>query len=707
MKALTTFIESGVENFAMTSGDGKSTVKLSSDMISVSKELLDKTATFIDNKGIGAELNNGGVKILSANESIEDALGGIDKNDVLEFVTGAGVPEEFAPAATNLVGSIIAKSVGSKSSGAWANHNHIASEADLDTKFTNYADILPAKMLDVYSSVEEFGADMDRSTVDLKAAIAIAIMSFQTRLTPRALAVMPVAQPAVTYKREETLIMNLSDATSTNVPLIDIYHNPAVVENELKPIEVLKTNGGSEIVRDGVLAFAQEANLLKLSIDSSKPTHAEVNRTDLVDDSVFVDGVYVNLNAGATNEEFLITIPQMFSKFFRGLEGSSYTRFAAFKFPALLKNGAAMSNTTASTLLTGMGADEGIEVIVECSGTTELTTGVTQLLGKVSIAAKNTKGAAISSATTTLLGTLTASLIGYGPNAKFSEENVRKSDIAVKTTTDTLSFAIPQARNYIHEFPLGQSGGDRQAATLNAIIGTGQDYKVYKTIEGKLGEVQGFNQLTSVENPIISERDIAKKFVAGCLVKPHVELVNLDVSLIPNEKAADRPGDIKQYMQTALNGIITKVEEKTLIRQQLPRGTAPTYTVITTGELLGNLLGVKHIHNHLDAGKRGTDDGIEYTLVLDNGSTLRIVTTTFNDANGKMLIIPVVPGNNASVLNWGHNWDFGTMIAQYVSSQGAVFQRYIANSRELPVATNPMGAIVTIAGIDKVNFITP
>jgi len=692
-------------------------VILDGDMESLAASINAKAGRFLVDEHLVTEKNTGNnTRFLAASESFENPISGsgMNRDELDAFIKDCRVPQEYVEACTIAVAGIIAKSVGCESNVAWNTHNTVASKSDNNMTFSDYADNLPlssATELGLRASSEEFGIDMDKSIVDLKTAITVTVMSFHTRLTPRALASRPTADVAITYKREETVIMDLSKTSeeSPDISLIQLYHNPDPVRNSLKPIRMLEANDGKDVLVDDEIArIGKTVNLLQLSIDKDKPGYGAINRTDTVDDSVHIKELLFSLTGGTTpaTESFSMIVPSSISKFTRVLDGESDKRNCHFNHTILLENEAPRSNAAPSAIIDGMHADDRIAVTATIMGSCLLSTGDMKVLAELAYAAHNVQGNAPGPACLALVETFTTAIVtAYIPGAKFGEENVRKSNMAIKSKVDTINFAIPGGRNYVYDFPIGSSGGDRQAATLNDIIGIGQDIKVLDVILGTLDEVHDFNKLTNIPNPIISEREVGKRYVAGCKVKPFVYKAEINIEEIPNEKAADRPGDIKQYISTVLNAVITEVEEKSLYRQQLPDGSVPVYTLITSGKILGNVIGVPHIHNHLNTGVRRSEDGAEYVLVLDNGSILEVVTTTFEAIGNKIIIIPKVKGSKTSILNFGHNWDYGTLIAQYVSASGAAHQRLIANARELPIITNPIGAVISVEGVNEVNWL--
>jgi hypothetical protein len=102
---------------------------------------------------------------------------------------------------------------------------------------------------------------------------------------------------------------------------------------------------------------------------------------------------------------------------------------------------------------------------------------------------------------------------------------------------------------------------------------------------------------------------------------------------------------------------------------------------------------------------RNIGDGIEYVLVLDNGVRLEFITSTFDYMRNKLVMVPVVPGNADTELNFAQVWNNGNMVAHYTPSADAAFHRLFANIRELLVVLNPVGCILEITGMDLVTGI--
>ena len=79
-----------------------------------------------------------------------------------------------------------------------------------------------------------------------------------------------------------------------------------------------------------------------------------------------------------------------------------------------------------------------------------------------------------------------------------------------------------------------------------------------------------------------------------------------------------------------------------------------------------------------------------------------MVTTTFDVMRNKIVMIPWRENDPEDVLNFGHNWDYGTFIAHYNPQlDNAVNKRVFSNSRTMVIPTNPMGLYLDVKGMDK------
>ena len=609
--------------------------------------------------------------------------------------------------------------------GAWSDQFATTDHSSNGSVNTPLSSIYPNDVLDSLNnarpSTEAFGANIDLVIPDLKVTLTTAIMNFHARIMPRLLPCRTTDQPNATYTKEYLEIYDNSKHEGQSMRLIDLYADPSFARNELQKIIPLKARDteGNFVLKDGILFFGPQANILKLSLDDTKPGYDKINRTDIIEENVKLEYVYVSLTDGSTTEVFQIPTPDSFNRLSRTYNGhDSADRQGDFTFDYKLYNNSLIAandpegtwESATTTLLKDLDDSEFIRLRLIVKPSLNLKRGIADCQGSFTVTAghavDNSKvSAATAALAETLNGTAGHSLVGYSLDARFSEANLRKTNIAMMTHRVPFAYDIPVGRNYVFDYAIGQVNAEENAANLTKIIGIGQDdvqlKQTIKTIESTYDRINNFTV-----NPDDPYDHVGADFVAGDKIRPTIFLGALDFSKLNIIRDADRSGDIKQKAKSYLNGVTARLMQLSFLQQQLGGSTTATFKVCTSMEVLANVFSQQHIHNHMvKDDMRDLGDGVEYVLVLDNGVRLEFVTSTFDYMRNKLVMFPVLPGNAECELNFGTIWSNGQMVAHYTPSADAAWPRLFANIRELMVVTCPIGAIIDISGLDIISGI--
>lgn len=637
------------------------------------------------------------------------------------------VPESKREACMQTCAVILNRALRRTSQEAWALQCGKGDGSANGMEHRSIAAFTPAEVMDSLQNAapsnEAFGATIDMVIPDLKISLTTAIMAFHARIMPRLLPCRTTDQPNATYTKEYLEIYDNSKQDGQSMRLLDLYADPKFSRNELQKIIPLAANDteGVAVLKDGILKFGPKANILKLSLDDSKPGYDKINRTDIIEENVKLEFVYVSLTDGNTTEIFQIKVPESFNRLSRAYNShDSADRQGDFSFDAKLFNNTLIAgtpsgsdvdwSTSTSTLLAGLDDSEFIRLRIIAKPSLNLKRGIADCQGSFTVSAGHmVDDSKISDATKTLAETLAGAaghaLVGYTLDARFSEANLRKTNISMMTHRVPFAYDIPVGRNYTFDYAIGQVNAEENAANLMKIIGIGQDdvqlTQVIKTLESTYDRINNF-----VIDPENSYDHVGADFVAGDKVRPTIYLGTLDFSKLNIIRDADRSGDIKQKAKTYLNAVTARLLQLSFLQQQLGGSTTATFRVVTSMEVLSNIFAVQHIHNHMvKDDMRNIGDGIEYVLVLDNGVRLEFITSTFDYMRNKLVMVPVVPGNADTELNFAQVWNNGNMVAHYTPSADAAFHRLFANVRELLVVLNPVGCILEITGMDVVTGI--
>ena len=688
-----------------------------SDVYSIGKQTFDKVGEFLTNHNA---VRAGAYEHMTvANEALtfDDAMTSTGIEELQTLIKSCGIADAYLVPCCESVLNIIDRCLHRSATAAWTQQNlksdNVANGAKASNSLSDiYASDTVAALTGGYApGTEAFGVNVDLAVPDLKIAVSVAIMNYHTRLLPRILPTKPINQPQISFTKQYLEVYDLKSIEGKRARLVDLYQNPEFAANELTRIVPMKTNdaAGDFLVSDGLLKFGATANILKLALQASKPGFTQINRTDLIAEGVKLESVTVSLTVGGTTEQFVVVVPLSINRLTRMVNAAdSAMRNADIKFRVQLRKGAAVADGTPSTILAELGDNESVVLEFNLKPTISLKFGLTDCLGSASMRARhdidNDQLVAGEGASKVAAGTL--ALVGYTLDARFSEENLRKTNIAIWTHRQPFSFDVPIGRNYVYDYAIGQDNAEEHATNLTKVIGIGQDDIALRTVAIRTLEDVYDRLQVGDANPEDKNDYIGKFFVAGDKVRPAVFSGKLDFSALNIIRDADRSGDIKQKAITFLNAVTTKVLYESFFLQQVG-GAGVTFKCVTSLPVLGNVIGVPHIHDHMNKeDQRDIGDGVEYVLVLPNGVRIEFVTSTFDYMANKMVMWPVIKNNADSELNYAINLDYGTMVAHYTPSGEAAHHRMFANIRELPIVLCPVGIIVDVDGMDVVNGIS-
>lgn len=684
------------------------------DLVGIGRSTYDAVGKFLTSRNMIKRGAYEQMTVSNESMSFDTAMNAQGVDGLKDLVESCGVPQAYVKDCCKSILNIMNR-CSQGTAAAWQQQNLRA-----DHTSNGQAEARP--LTSIYSSdvagilnstavagQEAFGTNVDMAVPDMKVAITVAIMDFHVRLIPRVMPTRSTTQPNVSYTKEWLEVYDLTGNTKDSQRLVDLYADPSFARNELKKIEINMANPDAEkFAVDGILKFGPKANILELSTREDKYGYGHINRTDLIADNVQIEFVRVELSVtGGSTEYFDCEVPISKNRLTRMVNANdSAMRNADIKFRTYLRKGAMTSNGSVSGILSNLGDNEAVVLDFNVKPSISLKWGIADCLADVSISVRHdVDNAQLSAFASSLMSVGKVSLIGYQLDARFSEENLRKTSIAVMTHRVPFSFDIPIGRNYVFDYAIGQVNAEENATNLTKVIGLGQDKVALelgiRTIEDVYDRIRAVSP-----NPVDRPEYVGTNYVAGDKVRPSIFIGDLDLTNLETIRDADRAGDIKQKAVSMLTAATSRILQESFLQQQLGGSTTATFKGITSIEILGNVIGMPHIHDHMskDDG-RNVGDGVEYVLVLPNGVKIEFVTSTFDSMRDKIVMWPTIPNNTESELHFAHNWDYGCMVAHYTPSGEAAHHRLFGNIRELPIVVNPLGLIIQVKGIELANGI--
>ena len=721
-------------DFFAKSQNGSISAAVHGEYSALAKELEGKVGNFLQTSGLSATQYKAGVA-MEAMDNMEASVQRYGMEKIVSWLEDTiKMPKEHLQQATLAVLNVLARHDKSQSKAAlWAEQQMKASHnqgVQYQALESIYAEEVAMSMQQAEPGLEAFGVDMNTTPADLKTALVLTLLQYYIGVIPRILPTLPTNQPSVIFTKSRRKVMDLAENPDARYNFIELMRKPELLWGELRKIVPQVANAiGAEAgtmdaaMGDGWLVPNIDANILKLGIEYEaagvpKYGHAKINMTDTVADNVSVEEIKVTLSdGGSVTETFNCPVGTTYARLTRTNNSKDAAdRQAVFETVFRIAKGATTAAGTASTLLTSIEDGEGLLLRFRVTATINLKNGKAYATIVPSVGAYLPAGVETASAAlTALVPTIKATAIGYKLDARYTEDNFRKTSKLATIDKQQISFELMQGTNYFVQVSLQDKQQEDATVDLGQLIQLEEDAKQMRIIETTINKINAALKLNGALNPV---DDIGSEYIAGDIVFPATYSTTLDVAKLKVLQTGDVTGDVRTRVRTFLGYITTELVRLSLIDKVLTNGAEINFGLITNRRVLDNCLSVAHYHNHLNGGDTmGTNNGVEFRLVLDNGIILNVVTTTFETFYGnsysdgsaanknvdKMILFPIMPNSPDSYLNFGQIYDYGAMSGRYsFSDRGSTVERIFANVRRQLIPTNPQGAIIDVVGIEEI-----
>ena len=576
-------------------------------------------------------------------------------------------------------------------------------------------------------SMEAFGASIDTVVPDLRMAITVVLLKphkgITSRMIHRRTLTGAVIQYVIHQDEAYNLVSSQDNASAVRNSfnhrsnILNLYRNPESVDMTLTPIVPLLANDeDSALVEDGVIKFGKHINLFDLSMIPGKVGFDRANYTDLVSEGVMLDKLFVDING----EKYAFELStHTRSRLLPALAQESYSGERETKMTfrvAMDKNSEQRDGTPTTVFADVEGDQEYVKVVVELAAFIDLMTADAHGMADGYLeAASARKGVEASDTLKNLVDGLTLTLEGFSFDAKFSEENLRKVDRACRSLTYMISYEQPQGKTIIVDFAMGQTMPEHVLNVAQEVQAIGIDHRNLQLFIKTMNDVHNRNIAEEKDERYMENykgNTVARSFVSGQRVNPYIFFGTIDLNAVVNVRTSDLFGDLRQYMDSYLTKMFSVMHWKSLYIQQLDNGEVPRYKVLTSTPIIENLLSIPHIHQHMMADGMKAEgmyadkvpgEPIEYTRKLPSGVILECISSSFHYLKDKMIIVPFRAGEPSSELNFAHEWDQGQFVANYTPTDGynQVNRRVFMNTREFPIITNGLGAILNILNLEE------
>lgn len=684
----------------------------SNDIVSAAHEVSQSVSVFLSEKGIVGSSESNGMHVLTGSFGTE-SLVSIGYDGIAQMVEDNHVPEEYREQATEEISIILARAAIAGGNSAAMVSSHLKKvNLDNSASVIGIERLMPESVYGMYNKsygTEHFGVDTDKLQSDLISAITISLMKWHKAISPRLLPTIASSNPLVVYKRDEYMIFDLSDSETELTPAVGLYRDPSTVANQLQTIVPI-SSGNDNIDVDGIIPLDTDVNLFDVSLNSNVYGHGTVNRTDLIADDIKIKNIIVKASWNDGSDKtaaLIIPIPSSRGTLYRVPRTKSTFRTLSLDYN--VQAGSTFKNAAGAEI----GASGGVWAYAMDAGVSDVINIQLRVTTNLDIRTSdfNSHGTVVATAigddggpksgNDSDLANVVFTIDGIELDARYSEENYRKSNIVCTQETSELLYEIPPGRVFgadrSHNQANDAAARDKQVATLMSIAAIGQDDVAIRAIKGYLDTVNDETALYS-SDPINNPRP-GLLYAAGGKVIPSVIYDTLPLGDIDSFDDARRRAAIIQKVESFLGSVVCELMQSSFMKQQMAPNTTLTFRCLTTGTILSNVIAVG-TENKIVA-----SDGVEYAIKLPDGTILEFITTTFDSFGDNIMMVPVIKGAPNSDLNFGHNRSCGTSVVQFSASyETASAMRLMASLRELPVPTNVVGAMIAVTGVDVAAF---
>ena len=651
-----------------------------------------------------------------------------------QLVIDSGVvPNENIEEATILLGSLLCRAK-SASSSVDFRESHFARLAGIESFGVNHTQlqrgmsVFPRALSDQLTSpgfradtflvgAESFGASMDTVLPDIRAAMTVTLLQFHRGLVDRVLHRRTNGTPYVRYVVPYAEIYDMLKSNDDNgeirnngdhyIPFIELYGDPRAVSNTLTPIVPKKDlDNKDQLYADGFIRNkAYRVNLFDLTVDADKMGYSHYNLTDVVSENVALDALLISVSNGSNTEYFELNVRQLNQSRLNMLPNvnDSGIRGVIFNYTFKLGKDSKTQSGATTTLLAKCTDTDYLRAHISFTSEINLKYATTSGYGEIGVDAYNKNKAAVNSEVTTMLEGLTFEVVAYKLDASFSEENLRKSNLAIRSNVRTFDFEISNGRNIMIDYSMQQELPEFLMSLVSEATALGQDHRALDIIVKELMHVYDVTHLENDDPNFLDKLDkTGFQYVSSQMVRPVVYLQSIDLDAVDTIRSSDYLGDVRQFVEWQLLNLTSLIYQNSFYTQQLNPGEKPKFKVITSAIIKDNMLSVPHIHNHLNVNESVDGNNVEYRRVLPDGTVLDVVTCTYNYMRDKIIMIPYRDNAPESFLNFGHNWDYGTFVAHYNPQiENGVNKRVFANSRTMVIPTCPIGLYIDVKNISK------
>ena len=616
------------------------------------------------------------------------------------------------------------------------NFNNIGRSESEKTGFEGMSFAYGSIANDTVGSLESYGLTEQNHKADMRAAVMINSNNYLTSLNDRLFERISTPTGKTTFESENVVKFDYAkgkDKSSTvrnsdvELSYVELHKDPSSINTKSMPVEFKDTSDDYTFENGKLLKISHEFNIFDVTRDNTKVGFDHAGESDRLSEGGKIKNIYVQIQTN-TNISRIYKVDVRFN------DGSWFTKaenmkdgsdrvvhFKLVNHPIINTHSIAEhrgssqndDNDDADQLadIIGGAGEQAIAINCTITGNLNLRTGLLEIAGSDKLAwdvididtgktTIDTEALTVKTAIAAATGKI--EIVAYDIDLQFTEENIRKATVGIRTNVVTKAAKVPHGKTYIFETQAApaQTNLETLVNTSKNIIGLGNVDKSLTIIEDFITNGVEALKIAKMQPNSTTYNNFNSNFVSSNKILPSIKEKIINFQSFSNRRELEKTHDAYGLLERELKSLVSKMDEESVYSDVLNTGEKLRFTAVTHNRIINTI--ISPMTPNAESKKPSRNGMHKATINISQNCIIEFHGVSFDSFANKMLMFPIRQSNRGDTTSFGCNLDVGTFLGNFISGGSGVSRKHIANSREILFITTPVAAKITFENISTV-----
>ena len=608
---------------------------------------------------------------------------------------------------------------------------------DQNTGFNKQQQFYNSMLYDVVGGLESYGTGHQNFSFDMRSAIMISASNYLTSIEDKLFARLSTPKAKIEYEIENIVKYDWGKGRSkvttgpnargddTPISYVQLNKDPSSITTKSRPVEFHNTTTTTGLYDDGKFIKINEPmnifDAVRAGVPDDDTVYQAFGESDTLSDGVKIKTIYLKIGTSATISRLhKIDVSYRDDCYFTKAENISEGADRVLNMnlkgiPVINEDAIDDHKEGATNPLATLDAGSHISLNCQISGTINLRTSNLEITSnpatyKIRLNASGKESTVAADAT--LKGLIDAAagtieVVACEIDAQYTEENIRKSNVAIRRNKVTKTARVPHGRTYIFETQALPKQRNLVDLITNAknIIGLGNLYKLTTVWKDFIVNVGKAFKRDAYRNDYSAYSNFVSNFVTHDVILPSIETLDIDFNVgasgIVSKRDHELTEDTFGMFVRVMNSFINKIMADSCYPSVLNPGEKFRFVALTHFSVVNTLLTPTLTNDTKQTFIRKSGNGVVILTLADN-IEIEFHSVCTDEFEKTVLAAPVRAGNRSHASSFGHILDVGTYSGSYTTGDSAVSEKHIVNSREGFYITSPVAFMLNLKNFNSV-----